>query len=61
MDTPLTDEQKKFTQQIKTSSESLLVLINDILDLTKIEAGAYYLPTYRPTYLPTYLLTYLSI
>ena len=39
MDTPLTDEQKKFTQQIKTSSESLLVLINDILDLTKIEAG----------------------
>jgi signal transduction histidine kinase len=40
MDTPLTDEQKKFTQQIKTSSESLLVLINDILDLTKIEAGA---------------------
>jgi hypothetical protein len=56
MDTPLTDEQKKFTQQIKTSSESLLVLINDILDLTKIEAGAYYLPTYLPTYLlPTYL------
>jgi PAS domain S-box-containing protein len=39
MDTPLTDEQRKFSQQIKTSSESLLVLINDILDLTKIEAG----------------------
>ena len=40
MDTPLTEEQEKFAQQIKSSSESLLVLINDILDLTKIEAGA---------------------
>ena len=39
MDTRLTEEQEKFTQQIKSSSESLLVLINDILDLTKIEAG----------------------
>lgn len=39
MDTDLTAEQHKFTEQIKSSAESLLFLINDILDLTKIEAG----------------------
>ena len=39
MDTMLSPEQRKFTEQIMTSSESLLILINDILDLTKVEAG----------------------
>ena len=38
MDTSLTEEQRKFTHQIKASSESLLLLINDILDLTKVPA-----------------------
>ncbi|OGV49689.1 MAG: hypothetical protein A2X49_03395 [Lentisphaerae bacterium GWF2_52_8] len=35
----LNSEQRKFLQIVKTRSEDLLVLINDILDLSKIEAG----------------------
>ncbi len=37
--TPLEDQQKKYLNVIKKSSENLLVIINDILDLSKIEAG----------------------
>ena len=36
---PLTDKQKKYTQVAKSSADSLLNLINDILDVSKIEAG----------------------
>ncbi len=35
----VTDEQRDFLQVIKKSSDSLLVLMNDILDLSKIKAG----------------------
>lgn len=38
-DTLLTDEQKEYTSSIEKSSALLLTLINDILDLSKIEAG----------------------
>jgi len=38
-DTHLDIEQKKYVRTIVTSSESLLSLINDILDLSKIESG----------------------
>jgi PAS domain S-box-containing protein len=37
--TQLTDEQKEFISIAKTSSDALLVVINDILDYSKIEAG----------------------
>ena len=33
------DEQKEYLESIRQSSDSLLVIINDILDISKIEAG----------------------
>ncbi len=36
---PATEEQKKYLSAIKTSSENLQVIINDILDLSAIETG----------------------
>ncbi|GAQ85420.1 Putative histidine kinase containing cheY-homologous receiver domain and PAS domain [Klebsormidium nitens] len=39
--TPLDAQQEEYVRAIQRSSESLLLLINDILDVTKIEAGKY--------------------
>jgi CheY-like chemotaxis protein/HPt (histidine-containing phosphotransfer) domain-containing protein len=39
LDTRLDKEQRKFVQIIQNSSDSLLNIINDILDYSKIEAG----------------------
>ncbi|MDO9118980.1 MAG: PAS domain S-box protein [Nitrospira sp.] len=39
LDTTLTPEQQEFVQTLKHSGESLMRIINDILDYSKIEAG----------------------
>ncbi|MDR3700697.1 MAG: histidine kinase dimerization/phospho-acceptor domain-containing protein [Candidatus Sulfopaludibacter sp.] len=39
LDTQLTQEQREDLNLVKTSAESLLLVINDILDFAKIEAG----------------------
>ncbi len=39
LDTKLDDRQRKYLSAINISSKNLLVIINDILDLSKLEAG----------------------
>ena len=39
MDTPLNPEQRDFLETARDSADALLVLLNDILDFAKIEAG----------------------
>ncbi len=41
MDTPLTGDQRHYVQIVQSSSEILLALLNDILDLSKIESGRF--------------------
>lgn len=42
-DTPLNEEQRELVQTIRTSSETLIALVNDILDLSKLEAGKFHI------------------
>ncbi|MGA2040260.1 MAG: two-component regulator propeller domain-containing protein [Bryobacteraceae bacterium] len=39
LDTPLTAEQREYLLTVRTSSASLLGILNEVLDLSKIEAG----------------------
>jgi len=39
LDTELTEEQREYLEAVKSSAYSLLAILNDILDLSKIESG----------------------
>jgi len=41
--TPLTDTQREYTESIRISASSLLALINDLLDVSKIRSGKFQL------------------
>jgi len=47
MHTPLKDEQRDYVATLKSSAESLLALLGDILDISQIEAGKMTL-SYKP-------------
>jgi signal transduction histidine kinase/CheY-like chemotaxis protein len=39
LNTPLTDEQRRYVELIRSSGQTLLAVINDVLDISKIEAA----------------------
>jgi signal transduction histidine kinase len=40
LDTELDDEQRSYAEQVARSGDQMMAIINDILDLSKIEAGS---------------------
>lgn len=46
LDTPLNEQQREYLETIRTCGDSLLILINDILDYSKIESGNLELETH---------------
>ncbi len=40
LDTPLNDEQRDYAETVRNSGDALLVIINDVLDFSKIESGS---------------------
>ncbi len=46
LDTELTDDQRDFANTLRNSGESLLAIINDILDISKLQSGKF---TIEPT------------
>jgi PAS domain S-box-containing protein len=41
LDTPLTAEQRSYAEAVQSSGETLMTLLNNLLDLSKIEAGRF--------------------
>ncbi|MBI4673807.1 MAG: PAS domain-containing protein [Chloroflexi bacterium] len=56
LETDLTGEQRELAKQVRRSAEGLMTIINDILDLSKIEAGKLALERVE-FYLPHLVLT----
>ena len=58
MDTALNNEQQQLSDSIQASSRALISIINDILDLSKLEAGKFelYYYDFRPRQLITEIL-----
>jgi signal transduction histidine kinase/DNA-binding response OmpR family regulator len=45
LDTPLNSEQRKCVEVVQESGEALLAIVNDILDISKLESGKFELET----------------
>ncbi len=45
LETPLNEEQRRFAEIVRESGEGLLAVVNDILDISKLEAGKLELET----------------
>ena len=45
LDTPLDDEQRKCAETVRESGEALLTIVNDILDISKLDSGSFKLET----------------
>ncbi|MBU6297012.1 MAG: response regulator [Alphaproteobacteria bacterium] len=41
LDTPLDEEQRKYAEVVRESGEALLTIVNNILDISKLEAGKF--------------------
>jgi signal transduction histidine kinase/NO-binding membrane sensor protein with MHYT domain/DNA-binding response OmpR family regulator/HPt (histidine-containing phosphotransfer) domain-containing protein len=41
LDTPLGEEQRKFAEIVRESGEALLTIVNDILDISKLDSGKF--------------------
>ena len=41
LDTPLTEEQREYASTVRKCSDNLLLIINDVLDCSKIESGTF--------------------
>ena len=41
LDSPLNEEQRKFAEIVRESGEALLAIVNDILDVSKLESGKF--------------------